>query len=461
VIKMLAFRELYAPAHFGNSYEVMAPYEIREILHEACFWGYTGFSDWYDAADLKYPWHVPENEYLLPQALWEQKLSTFRIATELGLRNSLIITPNHVFTNQLAPELLAEKNDDWRIFGQLICPSKPAAREIILDNHREMFAQMHASGIQLDSLCAFAYDYGGCNCDACRLWILTFARLVYDIQQLASDFFPDIGVRMAGWYWDEHDHALFADYCNREHPGWIQALAANIDYGAVEPAENLLLPDGCALQGFVHIGYGNLATPGDTYGTWGPMVAPQRIEATVARLEARQAGGVMAYSEGIGDDVNKAILGGLGTGLFRNAHDAIAAYAERYFGAKREAAQAWARWLTQWGEPFEADVSVARAEFERLAANATPGWRLEQWAARLRIFEAHHAVMSLAAWDKTRLQSAERFFHEQQYLLRGVWGLGPVRQVLNPRFEPPCWLAEYRAATKQSVAGQNKQIPRR
>ncbi|HEX2949114.1 MAG TPA: hypothetical protein VHV83_06050, partial [Armatimonadota bacterium] len=74
------YRELYAPAHFGNSYEVMAPYEMRAVLNEAKFWGFNAYGDWLDAADIKSPFNSPKNTYLLPQAIWEQKLSSFRIA---------------------------------------------------------------------------------------------------------------------------------------------------------------------------------------------------------------------------------------------------------------------------------------------------------------------------------------------------------------------------------------------
>ena len=102
------YRNLYMPAHFGNSYECMADYEMRDLLSEAKHWGYTAYSDWFDAADLKDPYQNPKDEYLLPQALWERKMASFRIAQELGLQLELGTTPNHVFANQLRPDILAD-----------------------------------------------------------------------------------------------------------------------------------------------------------------------------------------------------------------------------------------------------------------------------------------------------------------------------------------------------------------
>jgi len=100
---MIAHRELYCPAHFGNHYEVMGEREMQALLEEARWWGFTAYSDWFDTADLKNPAANPRGEYLLPQALWERKIAAFRAAQRAGLATSLLTTPNHVFLDQLRP----------------------------------------------------------------------------------------------------------------------------------------------------------------------------------------------------------------------------------------------------------------------------------------------------------------------------------------------------------------------
>ena len=159
----------------------------------------------------------------------------------------------------------------------------------------------------------------------------------------------------------------------------------------------------------------------------------------------------MAYSEGLLDDVNKALLGALSSGKCADASAVLAAYADRYFGAGKADQKAWARWLSQWGEPWEVDTAAARKEFDRLAKGARPGWRLDQLAAKLRIFEAHAEVMKGTEWDAKRLAAADRFFLEREKLFREIWGLGLVRHVLHPRYHPPEWYKDWagRPATAQ------------
>jgi hypothetical protein len=181
-VEPMAYRELYCPAHFGNSYEVMGRNEMRDLLAEARHWGFNAYGDWFDSADLKNPRNNPRKEYLLPQALWERKLGSFRIAQDLNFAIDLVTTPNHVFLDQLAPDLLADTSDQ-RFFGQLLCPSIPKAREIILRNHRELFEDLRSAGVRLDSISACPFDYGGCACERCRPWIVTFGKLFVEIHE--------------------------------------------------------------------------------------------------------------------------------------------------------------------------------------------------------------------------------------------------------------------------------------
>jgi len=439
----LNYRELYCPGHFGNSYEVMAPYEMEEMLREARFWGWNAYGDWLDAADPKDPHNNPRREWLLPQALWDRKQEFFRVASELGFRTDLVLTPNHVYLHQLAPDLLADLSDR-RLQGQLICPSKPQGREIILQNHRNLFGDLKAKGVSLDSISACPYDYGGCNCPSCRPWILTFGKLTTELHDIAKEYFPGVSARLIGWWWTQEEHDIFKEWADREQAGRFVSLAAHLPYGETRPNPAIVLPEKCELHAFVHIGYAEKASPRDVYGPWGPVVAPNRLATTVYELNGVRASGFMAYSEGLLDDLNKALFGGLSSGKFADASSVMAAYAERYFGARGSDRAGWARWFAQWSEPWQVDTSKARKEFDRLAKKARPGWRLAQWEAKLRIFEAHAEVLKRNEWDKERLGAANRFFLERDKLYREVWGLGLVRHVLHPRYHQPDWYGEWR-----------------
>jgi hypothetical protein len=441
-VEGMAYRELYCPAHFGNSYEVMGPNEMRDVLAEAKRWGFNAYGDWFDTADLKNPRNNPRKEYLLPQALWERKLGSFRIAQDLDFATDLVVTPNHVFLDQLTRELLADTSES-RYFGQLLCPSIPKAREIILRNQRELFEDLRKAGVGLHSLSACPFDYGGCACERCRPWIVTFGKLFVEIHEIAKQFFPAVKARLIGWWWTREEHDSFKQWADAESPGRFVSLAAHLPYGEIALAAGLALPEGCELHAFVHIGYGDKASPRDVYGPWGPVVAATRIPATVKALESAGATGFMAYSEGVFDDVNKALLGGLSTGEFGDGGDVLTAYAERYLGATGADRKAWAQWIAQWGSPWEADTAAARRQFDHLSKRAKPSWRLAQLEAKLRLVEADAEVRSRTKWDGARLAAAERFFAEREKLERGIWGLGLVRHVLNDRYHQPDWFADW------------------
>ena len=70
-----------------------------------------------------------------------------------------------------------------------------------------------------------------------------------------------------------------------------------------------------------HPGYPDRATPRDIYGKTGPVAAPKRLADTVRDLRAQSVTGVMAYSEGIYDDVNKTLLSGLFTGKEKTSRE--------------------------------------------------------------------------------------------------------------------------------------------
>lgn len=170
------------------------------------------------------------------------------------------------------------------------------------------------------------------------------------------------------------------------------------------------------------------------------MIAARRLERTVARLKQQGAGGVMAYSEGVFDDVNKAILAGLASGRFHTADEVLRAYARRYFKVDEETAARWARWLAAWGNPFAVDTRRSGEELAALLAK-TPedNWRRRQWELKQQLFEIHGQIGPGDTWTPERLELVEQFWAVQEKLQRGVWGLAPQRHVFARRYTPLPW----------------------
>jgi hypothetical protein len=92
-------RELYAPSHFGNTYEATLPREMEAGLAEAKFWGFNRFSDWFDTIDLYNIYEKRHHLFNMPEAMWARKFANYECAAGQGLGLGLVVTPNHIFSD--------------------------------------------------------------------------------------------------------------------------------------------------------------------------------------------------------------------------------------------------------------------------------------------------------------------------------------------------------------------------
>lgn len=443
-------RECYCPAHFGNAYEAMGPREMAAYVREMRWMGFNRYGDWITTTDICNP-YTSDAFWDLAKEQLDRKKRAFRAAQDAGLELNLIVTPNHVYLDQLRPDYAAAKSQ--KIFGQLVCPSQPEARKLILQNFERWFDDLADAGLHFSAFTAFAYDYGGCDCERCRPWIITFARLMKDIHGIATRRHPGIEPWFCSWWWTSEEHAQFNDWAAREAPGWLKAMTLHIEYGEAKP-KAVEVPAGCRKLAFVHIGYGDRRDM-EVYGRVGPVIAPARIPQTLEAIRVLGFAGFQAYSEGIYDDCNKMLLAGIGSGQHPTAATALVAYANRYFGVSSDRAAGWARWLEAWGDRTRAPLPNATSELEALSQGVQPQWRLEQWRMKCELEGLQRAIgtPSAAEWTPARLELAERFFASQERLYREIYRLGPLRHVLNPRFMPPPWFDSWQKATSSAPAG--------
>jgi hypothetical protein len=441
-------RECYCPAHFGNSYEAMWPLERLDYLKEMKWWGFNRFADWMTTTDVCDP---TDNQFqTLAVAMDDRKIAAFRSAQDLGMEINLIITPNHVYLDQQRTAYAARLRRG--IFGQLVCPSHPKARKVILGNFEMWFRKLANAGIRLSGFTGFAYDFGGCACKKCDPWIVTFAELMKEAHDIARKCHPDIEPWVCSWWWTEEEHRLFNDWCRRKAPGWLKGMTMHILYGETS-FKNVAVPKGCRKVAFTHIGYSDEVASSDIYTKWGATLSPIRIPATLDAIRQKGAVGFQAYSEGVFDDINKAILAGLASGRARTSHTILKIYARRYFGGD---AEAWAGWLEQWGDRRTVDVAKAERDFAKMAPKARPGWRLEQLRSKLRLEKLDRTIgrPSQGEWTRKTLGLVDAFWAEQEHLQRDVYRLGPVRHVFARRFHPPKWYDSWMQATARKSDGE-------
>lgn len=445
---MLNYREIYCPAHFGNSYECAYESEMHEILSEAEYWGYNIYSDWFDTIDLYDLYDAQrqkENLFNLPEAMCRRKFSHYKTASKIGLELGLSISPNHVFSEQVHMARHAVKGKD--VFGELLCPADEKARDIIFTNYKNLFSEFKRNNLALNYINALPYDYGGCLCEKCTPWITTFLALYNDIYDLAKSFFPEIKANVTCWWLTAEEHKLLDEWLIKNKPAFLSAKVHHIKYGE-SSYDVSSIPNNARIseKAFVHVGYSSVKDS-DIYGHFGPVSAPERIEKTVSFLNENNADGFIAYCEGTFGDLNQAILAGLSTGAFKKKEDVLEAYAEKYFGGNSN--KGWSEWLSQWENAFEVDVVKARNDYNLLAKNAKKSWRLEQWECKLKMYEHHHRAMTNQDWD-----AAKSFWKEKEYLWRKVWGLGLTRHIFRFDWRVPPWQHEYEQDMK--IKEQNK-----
>jgi hypothetical protein len=452
--KPFPIREIYCPAHFGNSYEAMWPGEMKRYLAELKWWGFNRYSDWLTTTDVRNPYASDSTwDWDLAAEQLERKKKAFLAAQELGMDVNLILTPNHVYLDQLRPELAATKTK--KIFGQLLCPSQPEGRKIILANAETWFRDLAASGLRFSTWTAFAYDYGGCGCAKCQPWILTFARLTKEIQVIAQKYHPKIEPWYCSWWWTPEEHAMINDWA-KESPGWLKGISLHLEYEKTRFKE-VDVPAGCRKIAFIHNGYADTLKQNDIYAKWGAVVAPKRIPQTLSDIAAQGAAGFQAYSEGIFDDVNKALLGGISSGKFPDAKTVLNNYAERYFAAHGKKADQWSDWLAAWGMRKNVKLGAATGEFAKLSHDVPATWRLEHWRSKMNLERLDRAIGNPKQneWTPEKLKLVEDFWSEKEHLYREVYKLGPIRHVFAQKFLPPDWYDSWQRATKSSPVKEN------
>ena len=451
-------RECYCPAHFGNAYEAMWPREMAAYFGELKWWGFNRYGDWITTTDVCNP-YTSDAFWDLAKEQLDRKKKAFRAAQELGLKLNLIVTPNHVYLDQLRPHYAAKKGP--RIQGQLICPSHDEAHKVIRENFEHWFGDFAASGIRLSAFTAFAYDYGGCGCEKCKPWILTFARLMKEIHAIAERHHPGIEPWFCSWWWTPEEHALINEWAAKDAPGWLKAMTLHIEYGQTK-FKDVVVPAGCSKLAFIHDGYGDNKDVRDIYAKWGPVIAPARLPATLTGIAAQGADGFQVYSEGVFDDCNKALLAGLASGKFQEPAPVLQDYAQRYFGAAPDEAVRWAQWMMPWGDRTKVDLGTAREQWNELSRGAKPSWRLEHWRSKLELESLDRRIGRPPAndskyWTPEKLALVDKFWAEQENLHRNIYKLGPVRHVFTPKFQPPFWYDSWQRKVQSAPQQQRMQ----
>ncbi|MGC8972406.1 MAG: hypothetical protein ACP5K2_09515 [bacterium] len=320
---------IYGPAHFGNFYECMSKTEARELFKEWKSWGINGIGTYFNPANAVDPFSQdPLYKWAreMPIMLWERKRKLLQAAQENGMKITLSLSPNVVYIDQLRPELAAETTSTEYI-GPNLCPSKPEARKIILNNCKNLFEYIGNGGVSIDFILAFLRDWGGCNCKECSPWIKTYLGLWEDLIPILKKYHPNVKVQFCTWWMTEEELETICEYLKIQRPKWVDGINLSLNYSTEIP--KVELPDGYKKTIFLHISYAT--THLDKYGVKGGVVAPNRLDMIFKKLKDYNIEGFQAYSEGIYDDLNKFLVAHLGNNSSLNTRELVKDYCHKYF----------------------------------------------------------------------------------------------------------------------------------
>ena len=407
----------------------------REIA-EMALWGinlvrrrllFSAFDTW-----------VNEQEWLIDEGPghigWELEKQINQLIHEYGLEAGISYPPNTIAE--------AVARDEWHPgspWPRLACPSLPAARDRILFERLLIFKELP----YIDHLFIPIQQVGPCTCDQCQPWVQTYYKLVADTARYLHRYHPDAQVWISNVGLGETDNAWLLETLERERPEWLHVLECSPStYELVSQGQARTLDRGRRLY-YPVIGRLSrslqesarrlpveytLALRPDVSHTFQPQYGLEHIDPALLRLHtlespfARPLGyhevfratmavsaGATLYSEGLYDDLNKALWAGWLWSPDLTPWDATLAYTRYWFGddAAQTIAEAILLSEANWETPLAGNDQVEQVVLllDQAKMRIPPhlqedNWRWTMWQLRGLLDSAAQRKQMLA--DETR-----------------------------------------------------------
>ena len=293
-------RGMYFATHFHNWYHVASEAEIVRYTEDLALWGMNAVMVLFPVINLR-GWDDPEAAPAM-----EMVRRYAKAARDLGLQFGTFAgncgfsgTPEHLLATPLADPTGRRGNT-----GFPICPSNPEGHALIMENARRLFQQL--ADVGLDFLCHWPYDEGGCGCSECRPWGSSgYFRLSHGLSRLAREYFPGLKTILSTWAFDTPPEGEWEGISRELARGndWLDYILADAheDFPAY-PLQNGV-PGGLPLINFPEISMWGLFP----WGGFGATPLPRRFQRLWDQVKSVVSGG-FPYSEGIHEDINKAVV---------------------------------------------------------------------------------------------------------------------------------------------------------
>jgi hypothetical protein len=304
-------RGIYFATHFHNFYHEAPIADVERYIEDLGLWGFNALIVWFDMH------HFTSINDPAAQAMIRRLRSFLDAAKAVGMSRGLVFLANEAYAN--SPEHLRA---DWTAghdgyhtepgghYHVELCPSKPGARDLLLRWVEEKLEAF--SDADLDYLWIWPYDQGGCTCGRCSPWGANgFLAMAEPIARSFRRRFPSGKVVLSTWYFDHFTGGEWEglDKAFAEPPDWADYVLAD-EFGDHFPEYPLThgVPGGLPMVGFPEISmyYGPTYAQHCPWGGFGANPFPIHLQSLWDQAGASLAGG-FPYSEGIFEDINKAI----------------------------------------------------------------------------------------------------------------------------------------------------------
>lgn len=315
-------RPIYFATHFGNWYCHVTVDDLRRYIEDLALWGYNALVTWFDF----HHYHYRDLDDGAED--WDRLAQFDALAREIGMRVGRVAIANESFAGQAPPELRATGRLEGTGYETDLCPSRPEARAIILQDRRAFLERVQAT-TSLDWLCLWPYDQGGCNCDRCSPWPTTYMELCREIAELTAEILPETETMVSAWWIGAHrpgeDEAFFNWLEKRER--WFRTVVVGTPELRRWLADGRKVPEEYGLLLFPEISMFD-ALP---WGSRAANPAPRKFAAELAELGPYIAG-AMPYSEGRYEDINKVLWAQLQWDATRDVGSILQDYCRYSFG---------------------------------------------------------------------------------------------------------------------------------
>jgi len=303
-----------------------------------------------------------------------------RMAHSLGLSFGI-----HSYANNVAGELVTSDID--RGGGSFVCPSTKRGRRLINASRKMLFERLE----ELDAIFTASHDPGGCPCQECSPWVETYIPLMEEQAGVARRIHPEVKFYISNQALSREENLWLFRYLRQERPDWLDGIVwgpqsrplSELRRGVPRRYSILAFPDITHLIICQYPVRGIHQANALIHHRESPTYRPKAMARIFEETEALSQGS-KPYSEGLHDDLNKAVWSSLDWGI--PPGEAVREYCQWHFG--NALADAFVQVIFQLEQDLKKPVPRNPAqrtvlELVSKASPLVPGREASRWRYRL------------------------------------------------------------------------------